>query len=85
MRNQKNYGNEKEKNMSQGDLTSYHNDKVQVNIVSKHKSESKSYVSVKNSIYFLIVYSYAGADYYSVAVLGKKSQKKLNQNLPLLC
>lgn len=40
MRNQKPYGNEKEKNMSQGDLTGYHNDKVQANVVSKHQSAS---------------------------------------------
>lgn len=84
MRNQKTYGNEKEKNMNQGDLTSYHNDKVQANVLSKHQSESKSYVSLKN-IYFLIVYSYADADYHSVSILEKKSPKKLNQSLPLLC
>lgn len=44
MKNQKKHGNEKEKNMNQRVLTSYYDNKVWVSVVSKHQSESKSYI-----------------------------------------
>lgn len=75
MKNQKKHDNEKEKNMNQRVLTSYYNNKVWVSVVSKHQSESKSYIILKNNVFLKIVYSYADAVYHSVAVLEKMSLK----------